>query len=141
LQHSPGDRVKVIFQGPGRTTELDDTVKQAADLLGRQFNRDIEIRFNSDARSGGAWLKNSLPGFSGNCQVGLGAGITPKGHTSSFPEGFIYVSTYVSQSALKDKSLATWEGGREPYSYKVYQSLEGALDWLIEHVDTGKILD
>src|SRR3972149_6383681 len=59
----------------GLTKELDNTVKREAELLTTTFNRDVEIRFNADRESGGAWLVNSLKGFAGNCQVGLNAGL------------------------------------------------------------------
>ena len=65
--------------GQGKTEDLDKLVQQAANWLANEFERDIEIRFNSNRESGGAWLKNSLEGFAGNCQVGLGAGLWSNG--------------------------------------------------------------
>jgi len=139
----------------GTTKELDDTVKREAELLTTTFKRDIEIRFNSDRESGGAWLKNSLEGFAGNCQVGLGAGIRaikPEGmsredwvHNStrefrnSQPKK-LYITSYAKASALKDHSLAN-DGYSEPISYRFHQSVGEALAWLIENVDREKILD
>lgn len=43
----------------GITAELDAVVAQAADQLARAYGMDIEIRFNSDRESGGAWLKDA----------------------------------------------------------------------------------
>jgi hypothetical protein len=117
----------------GETKELDETVQQAAKLLEKTFNRDVEIRFNSNRRSGGAWLKNSLPGFSGNCQIGLNAGINNDG---------IYISTYVKESALKNPALCN--AGfliEQKYCWLYHNTLNDAINWLKENVDTSKILD
>lgn len=43
----------------GITGELDAVVSQAADQLAQAYGMDIEIRFNSDRESGGAWLKDA----------------------------------------------------------------------------------
>lgn len=56
----------------GATAELDETVQQAAEALAGAYGRDIEIRFNSDRESGGAWLKTP-DGFSAH--VGIGASL------------------------------------------------------------------
>jgi hypothetical protein len=53
----------------GKTKQLDDIVKKEAELLQKYFNRDVEIRFNSDRESGGAWIKDGKK----NCSVGLSA--------------------------------------------------------------------
>jgi hypothetical protein len=41
----------------GITEDLDATVQRAAELLTRAFDMGVEIRFNSDRLSGGAWLE------------------------------------------------------------------------------------
>lgn len=140
----------------GSTKELDDTVKLEAELLAQTFNRDIEIRFNSDRESGGAWLVNSLKGFSGNCQVGLCAGLTAK-----TPEGMsradflikstiefvrsqpkeLYIATNVKPSALKDPSLSNSGNPEHRYCWLEHKSVEDALTWLVANVDINKILD
>ncbi len=138
----------------GLTKELDDTVKREAELLTTTFNRDVEIRFNSDRESGGAWLKNSLKGFDGNCQIGFNAGLRP-----IKPEGIsnedwwfkatwefinsqpkeLYIDTYVDPSALKDPSLANSGNLDSRYCSLEHKSVEEALAWLIENVDREKI--
>jgi len=138
----------------GLTKELDDTVKRQAELLTTTFNRDVEIRFNSDRESGGAWLKNSLTGFKGNCQVGFNAGIRPIGlnRTHDMPhEEFmrlwrelpkeIYYATYVSENGLKDPSLANSGCEDSRYCYLIQPSIEQGLAWLVANVDRDKILD
>ncbi len=125
----------------GTTKELDNTVTEAARLLSESFNRDVVIRFNSNRQSGRAWLKNSVLGFDGNCQIGLGAGIACAGHTCGLPENAIYIDTMTYASALKDKSLAT-EGCRysEPYHWQYHSTLQEAIAWLKKHVDRNAIL-
>jgi hypothetical protein len=43
----------------GITAGLDEVVSQAAGQLAQAYGMDIEIRFNSDRESGGAWLKDA----------------------------------------------------------------------------------
>lgn len=62
----------------GKTEELDLVVQKAAELLANFFQRDIEIRFNSDQESGGAFIKDKKKGMDGSCQVGLCAGLRPE---------------------------------------------------------------
>ncbi len=125
----------------GLTKELDDTVKREAELLAKTFNRDVEIRFNSDRESGGAWLRNSLKGFNGNCQVGLNAGlraIRPEGMSD---DGFfkawrnlpkeLYIETYVSASCLKDPSLAKDGTDDDPKCAVYHKTIEDAIAWLV----------
>lgn len=138
----------------GSTRELDDTVKRQADLLATTFSRDVEIRFNSDRQSGGAWLKNSLEGFAGNCQVGFNAGLRPIGldRTHDMPhEEYmrlwrelpkeIYIATYAKAEVLKDPSLANSGNEDSRYCYLIHKSIDEALAWLVANVDREKILD
>jgi hypothetical protein len=52
----------------GITPELDDVVLRAAEALAAAYGQDIEIRFNSDCESGGAWLKTP-DGFSAHVGI------------------------------------------------------------------------
>ena len=133
----------------GLTKELDATVVKQAKLLAKAFNRDVEIRFNSDRESGGAWLKNSLPSFEGNCQVGFTAGLSPiKPEDMTDDEYFkswqtlpkeLYISTYVKSSVLKNPNLANEGNPESRYCSLEHKTTELALAWLIENVDTDKI--
>lgn len=67
--------VEMVIQGyivsggyTGKTNELDNLVQQAAELMQKTFNRNVEIRFNSDHESGGAWLKDN----EGSRKIGIG---------------------------------------------------------------------
>jgi len=87
----------------GCTNELDNIVMDAAQKLEEFTKRDIEIRFNSDRRSGGAWVVDSLPGFQGNCHLGISAGLYPV-NSSSLPSRIrlhIYVDTTVLRSGVQ----------------------------------------
>lgn len=149
----------------GKTPELDAVVAKAAKMLSGAFKRDVEIRFNSDRESGGAWFKNSLEGFKGNCQIGLCAGIykvcppdwtrdemvdAALDHSWPWSERKlryeclpteIRVSTNVKEDALLDKSLATSGTPESHYCWLDHESLEGAIRWLKNNVDFSAILD
>lgn len=55
----------------GKTNELDDIVKKEAEILQGLYGLDVQIRFNSDRESGGAWV---IDGKS-NCSIGLSASL------------------------------------------------------------------
>lgn len=46
----------------GENSILDDMVQQAAEFLRKHFNQDIEIRFNHNRKSGGAWINDDALG-------------------------------------------------------------------------------
>lgn len=56
----------------GVTAELDEVVLQAAEALAGAYGRDIEVRFNSDRHSGGAFLRTP---DGRNDEVGIGASV------------------------------------------------------------------
>jgi hypothetical protein len=62
----------------GHSEELDAIVQVGARLLVDHYRRDITIRFNSDRRSGGAWLvTHPMDNFAGNAEIGICAGCYP----------------------------------------------------------------
>jgi hypothetical protein len=61
----------------GCTAELDAVVAEAAQALAAAYGQDVEIRFNSDRESGGAWLKTAA-GRSN--QVGIAASLVTARH-------------------------------------------------------------
>ena len=59
----------------GATQELDAAIQAAAEALRRQYPRDVSIRFNSDRKSGGAWLvTHPVDTFGTNTEIGICAG-------------------------------------------------------------------
>lgn len=63
----------------GATETLDSLVQEAAEALSDLYGHaPVTIRFNSDRRSGGAWLKTAEPDYiGGNAEVGITAFISP----------------------------------------------------------------
>lgn len=56
----------------GATEDLDQAVVDAAERLAAVYRMPVTIRFNSDRRSGGAWLKTDEPdGMWLNAEVGV----------------------------------------------------------------------
>lgn len=56
----------------GVTAELDSVVAEAAETLAAAYGMPVTIRFNSDRRSGGAWLRTDEPDSIGaNAEVGI----------------------------------------------------------------------
>jgi hypothetical protein len=71
ITRSAGVCVGGFFPGggySGETKELDDLVQQAAELLAAAFGLAVEIRFNSNRKSGKAFVaagRQSTPGLGG----------------------------------------------------------------------------
>jgi hypothetical protein len=142
----------------GLTEELDAAVTQAAELLRAEYGRDVEIRYNSDRQSGGAFVVDDLPpGWDHKCVVGICAALysttrRPEGMTAgeelrahpdngeyhrwldSLPKDLV-ISTNVRAFALRDPSIAT--GSRGTYAYIDHPTLDAALAWLRENVREG----
>lgn len=138
--------IDVPFPGPrpgggmtGATPQMDRMVARAAEALRDLFGRDVEIRFNSDRMSGGAFLK----GEEDDRKLGVCVRLEPK---QGWPEGmslrewkriydaapkFPHVYVNVGQARLVDKSLATeGQGLRHPYAYLRKRSVPAALRWV-----------
>lgn len=130
----------------GNTNELDKTVMEMAEILHELYGKDVEIRFNSDGNSGGAWLKNSLKGFDGNCQVGMCAdlqAIQPEGMSDdeffkqwrTLPKE-LYIATNLKPSILPTSFVCN----SETYDYRYHKTIAEAVRFLKDNVITEKIL-
>jgi len=138
----------------GQTEELDNIVQSMAEVLQSVYHKDIEIRFNSDGYSGGAWLKNSIPGFGGNCQVGLSAGLTAIKPDNMEQEDFfkleswewrklpqqLYIRTYLSNSVVKSKDILNSGNSNSRYASHQHKTIADAVQFLKENVNVNKIL-
>lgn len=117
----------------GLTPELDQTVEGAGSALAEHFGTDVEVRFNSDRRSGGAWLVThpGEKGTSANTWVGINARQARtraeaeaderlraafdyeegewQGYLASC-DGQVHIEVLVRGEALRDLSLANEEG-------------------------------
>lgn len=90
ITRSPGLPIRIggIHRGVagggyrGATADLDAMVDLGAALLAEAYGRDVTIRFNSDRRSGGAWVvTHAQDGFGANAELGICAAfieITPE---------------------------------------------------------------
>ena len=126
----------------GATPDLDAMVASAAEALRRLFGRDVEIRFNADRMSGGAFLT----GEEDDRKLGVCVRLEPE---EEWPDGmdfrewkriydeapkFPRVYVNVGTARLVDKSLATRGSSlRHPYAYLPQQDVEVALSWVREH--------
>lgn len=117
----------------GLTLELDHTVEEAASAMAERFGTDVEVRFNSDRRGGGAWLVThpGEKGISANTWVGINARQAEtraeaeaderlkaafdyeegewQGYLASC-DGQVHIEVLVRGEALRDLSLANEEG-------------------------------
>lgn len=154
----PGSMGMVAGGGhTGASESLDATVARAAELLSDAFDRDVEIRFNSDRRSGGAWLKHDTGHWlTSNSQVSIGAREVTQALIDSMhrrypnpedsymvddlPEPGIYIDLGIAGAVLKEgadvSSMRHAQGldGKDKF-WGSADSVEEALSILIECVD------
>ncbi|GEM_PF-4415535 len=111
----------------GLTPDLDWVVAETSALMAQRFDCDVEIRYNSDRRRGGAWLVTH-PGDDGFSNwIGISAELSltqeeaeadPRlarayrglsdewQHYLDSCDGKVHIEVYVSEEALRDRSLA-----------------------------------
>ena len=120
----------------GKTPELDAAVVQCAELLEKEFPLvDVEIRFNTDRESGGAWVP-------GNQKVQSGIGALIVGRTQAFgvhpcKAGDIVFTALVTAEHLEGGG---WEWGQVgKYAYHYCKSAKEAMDILRANLKKGAI--
>jgi len=132
----------------GLDPKLDAIVVEAAERLRARYGIDVEIRFNSDRLSGGAYL--NVPFSVGITALSVSItnlrmlaakygedaeediarlGVDPNGG-----DGQIILRVYVDAKGLKDPTLANCEGSR-PYMYVDASDLDDAITKLDEAYD------
>lgn len=140
----------------GFTAELDQAVCEAAEALADAFpGFGVEIRFNSDRRSGGAWLKTGGEGVEADTLVGIGSGynqtrdealaalsrfdIDPDSAKGRYwldgADGALYIEARVHASALADTSIIDIDGGGHPKPYATarrFPTVAAAAAWTAE---------
>ena len=159
MTRSPGTTITVgalpfVVGGgyQGVNKELDQTVKQAAKLLLFAFGQNVEIRFNSDRKSGGAWLKDNLPGFlNKSCHIGVTASLYPAwparmhsedkwamsvAEVEAIPKRLV-LNIYAQAAVLPPfmRLLATNGLEDKPYAYIEAPDVATAIAWLVQNVD------
>ena len=124
----------------GATPELDHLVVRAAKMLTKAYGLDVEIRFNTDRRSGGAWLHSV--GQAGG--VGLGGGLgkqRPDGLTDQEWWGMdraeyhalpdvLYIDTFIDAPYCVDPAIANHGNPDHRYAYHEHKTLAAGLRWL-----------
>ena len=136
--------IEVAFWGPrpgggysGITPELDAEVVKAATLLHERAGKDIEIRFNSDRMSGGAYLQ----GAEGVNSLGVSAGLYREEPSNDLPWDewkrqravapmITVVCVLAGKNRLLDPSLAERGPTGMEYALIPVQSVDAALQWI-----------
>src|SRR5438034_6143310 len=89
----------------GTMAELDEVVSQAAGQLAQAYGMDIEIRYNSDRESGGAWLKDAAGRHS---WVGICAQVVTARARASWEKHATECET------MAETGICTWGGPARP---------------------------
>lgn len=138
----------------GKTEELDNIVKKEAEILQEMYGLDIQIRFNSNRESGGAWVIDGKD----NCSIGLTAALCnsklfymskEEMETLSFEEleqflneendiivYGIYVNYHNTINKLKESDIC-----HESSIWKDFESMDNAVKYLKENVSGLKDSD
>ena len=126
----------------GVTEDLDRVVLEAAEALRAWFGADVEVRFNSDHHSGGAFVVDKET----QDEVGITAGLYP---TELWSEGVtaadwrrkydalprvLGMGVFVGVDHLLDESLATQGTFGASYALVAVNSVEAAVAWFEAHV-------
>jgi hypothetical protein len=143
ITRSAGIAVGGYNPGGGRagiTVELDDVVAEAAERLRDRYGRDVEIRFNSDRQSGGAFvsapasvgitaarvllsrtraLVAGIEDFEDNCRR---RGIDPAG-----PEEQTSMHVLVDAALLTDPGMANSGNDDARYAYVNVRDADAAM--------------
>ncbi|MBR8189050.1 hypothetical protein KDW82_08260 [Burkholderia vietnamiensis] len=118
----------LVGAGVPAEEKLRKEVDRAAALLHDTFGVAVEKRYNSDGRSGGAYLITDSDdrGIGSNSSIGISIGLANEG-------GSLRFNANVTATCLHDTTLATCgrAGGLfGPYAYPQVRSVEDALDWI-----------
>jgi hypothetical protein len=135
LTRSAGVCVGGFFPGggySGETKELDDLVQQAAELLAAAFGLAVEIRFNSNRKSGKAFVaagRQSTPGLGGWLQ----------------PDGVLVVESYIPRKYARSPEalqICYWNGGNgeswqasADYDSRPHEDLAAGMTFLRANVN------
>jgi len=118
---------------------LDKAVIEISELLQDVFQKDIEIRFNSDCESGGAYIKD----YNFSCKIGICAKLASSMYKKMSKEEKLNLSIEDIQKLPKDKILyhvvldkSFMKGDGENDKYRNFKSLDEAYDWLTQNMNT-----
>ena len=108
----------------GETAALDQEVRRAAELMQAQFGRSVSMRFNSNRRSGGAWI---IGGY-WDASVGLNVTLESDG-TLSYQTGISLKETVNTVDRNSKYILCDDE-------FRPAESLEAGIRYLADNVQT-----
>ena len=133
----------------GATQELDAAIQAAAEALRRQYPRDVSIRFNSDRKSGGAWLvTHPVDTFGTNTEIGICAGYYPVDTVVAedlFIAGayraldalprHVVMSAFIGNKSLRSTAIANaqTDDPQRCYCWNLVPSIEAGIAYLAEH--------
>jgi F0F1-type ATP synthase delta subunit len=129
----------------GKTKEFDNTVTKIAKLLQRIFKHDVEIRFNTDRESGGAFIKDD--NFSWH--IGIGASLFNSTFLSKTSQELRKMPDYEFAKLMKlpkdairfhavlDESLSTCS--REKILRSHFDTMKDAFRFLLENMSKAAV--
>ena len=129
----------------GKTKELDNAVARIAKLLQRIFKHDVEIRFNSDRESGGAFIKDD--NFSWH--IGIGASLFNSTFLSKtnqklkkMPDDEFFKLMKLPKDVIRfhavlDESLA--DCSREKILQSHFETMKDAFRFLLENMNKAAV--
>jgi hypothetical protein len=106
----------------GATEALDGLVEQAGRKLKDLTGEPVEIRFNADRMSGGAFTKDDTMN-----ELGISAGLH---------KGKMYVHVLAGINRLRDPSLATQGNIGHKYAHPSVRSIDEAVRWIRKNAPT-----
>lgn len=151
----------------GATADLDAAVQEAAEALRAHYGRDVTIRFNSDRRSGGAWLvTHARDSISANAEIGICAALYVTAEVRAMherypdpdftvadrlrrdgvdpdapPSSYLVLNVHVRQAHLIDPTLAVSGNPEAPYLRQPVSTVEEALAFLAAQTrDPGPVI-
>ncbi|VVE35732.1 hypothetical protein [Pandoraea terrigena] len=124
----------LVGAGVSAVDRLTYAMDRAAEFLRDTFDVSVEKRYNSNGRSGGAFVITDpdARGIGSNSSIGISVGLTA--------EDSLRVNVYVEAVYLYDTTLATREGSMfGAYAYHPVGSVEEALKWIAENAKVPRI--
>lgn len=123
----PGSGV-LVGAGIPAEERLRNEVDRASELLRDMFGVAVEKRYNSNGRSGGAYVITDSEdhGIGSNSSIGISIALANGGDSLRF-------NANVTAAYLHDATLATCGGAGglfSPYAYPQVRSVDDALDWI-----------
>jgi hypothetical protein len=124
----------------GATPEVDRLVVRAAKMLAKAYGLDVEIRFNTDRRSGGAWLRDiedaDAIGLCANLQKQRPDGLSdqqwwdyPRPDYYKLPD-VLCVYTYIDARHCANSAILNSGNPDFRYAYHEHKTLAAGLRWL-----------